>query len=146
MNTTKLVRLHEHGRKIPVFVNPAYVTFVAKSSLKDGGTIIGLVADDLGCEVAESVADTAKLIEEGDSIRCINSDSACSASLRNFLGSNQGTAGDTVAGTKHGKTTRRFTRKGTAPRSGSSTSGSGETAGSTIPGERGGQDHDTVNE
>lgn len=131
----KLVCLHEHARNIPVYVNPAYVTFVAKSSLRDGGTIIGLVADDLGCEVAESVADAAKLIGGEECVK----DQGCGYCVPSQGSSASGpaTPGDTGPGMKPGKPLRRFTHKAKTPRCGNLMSGSSV---------QGGRGNDTVNE
>lgn len=59
-----LVELHEEDEKRrmePVFINPAFVTFIQKSPTSSG-TIIGLVGDDLGCVVHESVKEVARLV------------------------------------------------------------------------------------
>lgn len=59
-----LVELHEEDpkrRNAPVFVNSEFVTFIQKSPTSSG-TIVGLVGDDLGCVVRESVAEVAGLV------------------------------------------------------------------------------------
>jgi len=59
-----LVELHEEDPKrknTSVFVNPEFVTFVQKSPTSSG-TIVGLVGDDLGCVVRESVSEVARLV------------------------------------------------------------------------------------
>ena len=60
----RLVELHEEDPKrknTSVFVNPEFVTFVQKSPTSSG-TIVGLVGDDLGCVVRESVSEVARLV------------------------------------------------------------------------------------
>ncbi len=56
-----MVELHEEGSEHPVFVNPVFVTFVQKSSTSPG-SIVGLIGDDLGCVVRESVAEVGRIV------------------------------------------------------------------------------------
>lgn len=62
MESPKLIQLHDHELHLPVYVNPSYITFIMKSPVKNGGTIVGVVADDLGCEVDERVEEIAALV------------------------------------------------------------------------------------
>ena len=48
-----LVRLIEVDRGVPVYVNPDYVTFI-QQAIGRKGSLVGLVGDDLGCEVEGS--------------------------------------------------------------------------------------------
>lgn len=128
-----------------VYVNPQYVTFVAKSPVKGGGTVVGLIADDLGCEVVESVDEVANLIlsMKEESEKCQNEkahgeqdgwrvqnvvntaelDSGSCPQSRDCSGSRPETAGDSGSGTRPGGFSRKQTRKAKPRRCGSSTSG-----------------------
>lgn len=59
-----LVELHEcleSRHNCPVFVNSRYVTFIQKSPTTPY-TVVGLIGDDLGCDVVESVREVAERI------------------------------------------------------------------------------------
>lgn len=56
----KLVTLHD-PKGNTVYVNPDYVTFIQKNPSSDS-TIVGLVGDDLGCDVSETPEQVAALL------------------------------------------------------------------------------------
>jgi len=58
-----LLKLHDE-KGSPVYVNPDYVTFVSKSPTSRG-TVVGLVGDDLGCDVAETADQVARMLCSG---------------------------------------------------------------------------------
>lgn len=58
-----LLKLHDEKGQ-PVYVNPDYVTFVSKSPTSRG-TVVGLVGDDLGCDVAETADQVARMLCPG---------------------------------------------------------------------------------
>ena len=60
MPESSLVSLHDVKGNV-VYVNPAYVTFIQKNP-STGSTIVGLVGDDLGCDVAETPDQVAALL------------------------------------------------------------------------------------
>ena len=73
-----LVELHEEDPKRksePVFVNSSFVTFIQKSPTSPG-TIVGLVGDDLGCVVRESVRDVAMMVMDAEGVAKITPQSA----------------------------------------------------------------------
>lgn len=61
-DASAVVLLHERQTGAAIYVNPDYVTFITKSPDRNGGTIVGLVADDIGCEVRESPEEIVDLI------------------------------------------------------------------------------------
>ena len=56
-----LLKLHDE-KGGPLYVNPDYVTFVSKSPTSRG-TVVGLVGDDLGCDVSETADQIAGMMD-----------------------------------------------------------------------------------
>ena len=56
-----LLKLHDE-KGSPVYVNSDYVTSISKSPTSRG-TVVGLVGDDLGCDVAETADQIAGMMD-----------------------------------------------------------------------------------
>lgn len=69
-----LVRLIEVDRGVPVYVNPDYVTFI-QQAMGRKGSLVGLVGDDLGCEVEGSPDRVAAMVCPGLGTQTTNADS-----------------------------------------------------------------------